>query len=74
MKTISKRQLVRNPASVAHLKPGETVRIAGREGDLVLSRPKKNRLSGEQMMAELDRVASDSPPADCQKILDDLRS
>src|SRR6202034_1858122 len=56
MKTISKRQLVRNPALASRLKPGQSVRLEDGKEPLILSRPKHVRLTAEQIHAELDRL------------------
>lgn len=49
MKTITKRELSRNPAKLSALKPGESVAIADRQGGLTLRREKKSRLTIEDM-------------------------
>lgn len=74
VKTITKRELARNPAAIAHLKPGQSVEVQGRDGNLIVSRAKKHRLTVEEMEAELDRLSAQCPPMDCQGILNDLRS
>jgi hypothetical protein len=74
VKTITKRDMVRNPSLIAHLKAGESVQVTGRDGDLVVSHPKKKRLSAPEIEAELDRLADQCPPLDCQAALNDFRS
>ena len=73
MKTISKRQLVRNPALASRLKPGQSVRLEDGKEPLVLSRPKQVRLTAEQIHAELDRLCKGAPVQDAQAALRDLR-
>ncbi len=73
MKAITKRQLVRNPALVSHLKPGESLEIPDGDSKLILSRPKKQRLTAEQIEADLKRLSADDPKVDVQAVLDDLR-
>jgi hypothetical protein len=73
VKTISKRELVRNPSLASHLKPGQSLqREDGRE-PLVLSRPKRVRLTAEKIHAELDRLCEGAPAQDTQAALRDLR-
>jgi len=45
MKTISKRELVRNPSLASHLKPGQSVQLEDGQEPLVLSRRKRARLT-----------------------------
>ena len=73
MKAISKRQLVRNPALVSHLKPGESLEIADGDSKLIVSRPKRQRLTAEQIEADLKRLSAGDPPLDVQAVLKDLR-
>jgi len=73
MKTISKRQLVRNPALASCLKPGQSVQLEDGKEPLVLSRPKHVRLTAEQIHAELDRLCEGAPVQDAQAALQDLR-
>ncbi len=74
VKTITKRELLRNASALGHLKPGESVEVRGRDGNLIVSRPRGQRLSAQQMEAELDRLADKCPPLDVQAVLNDLRS
>ena len=75
MKPITKRELSRNPALISHLKPGESVEVVGRDSDanLIVSRPKKQRLTAEQIEADLKRLSADDPKVDVQAVLNDLR-
>jgi len=74
MKALTKRELVRSPALVSHLKPGESLEIKDGDSTLTVARRKKHLLSAEQMEAELDKLAAKCPPLDCQAVVDDLRS
>jgi hypothetical protein len=73
VKAISKRQLVRNPAMVSHLKPGESLTVADGESHLVISRPKKHCLSAEQIESDLQKLSHSDPRLDVQAVLNDLR-
>ena len=73
MSAITKRELVRNPSSVSHLKPGESIEIKDGKEPLVVMRRKKRKLTAEQMHAELDRICKGAPKMDTQAVLDDLR-
>jgi hypothetical protein len=70
---ITKRQLVRNPALVSHLKPGESLEIQDGASKLIVSRPKAKRLSAEQIEADLQRLSTSDPKLDVQAVLNDLR-
>jgi hypothetical protein len=73
MRTISKRQLVRNPSLASHLRPGQSVQLEDGKEPLVLSRRKRVRLTAEQIHAELDRLCENAPAQDTQAALRDLR-
>ena len=73
MKAISKRELVRNPSLASHLKPGQSLQLEDGKEPLVLSRPKRVRLTAEQIHAELDRLCEGGPVQDAQAALRDLR-
>jgi hypothetical protein len=73
MKTISKRELVRNPSLASHLKPGQSLQLEDGKEPLVLSRRKRTRLTAEQIHAELDRLCEGAPEHDTQAALRDLR-
>ncbi len=70
MKTLSKRELVRNPSLASHLKPGQSLQLEDGKEPLVVSRRKRARLTAEQIHAELDRLCKDAPAQDA---LRDLR-
>jgi hypothetical protein len=73
MKTISKRELVRNPSLASSLKPGQSLQLEDGREPLVLSRRKRTRLTAEQIHAELDRLCEGAPEHDTQAALRDLR-
>ena len=73
MKKLTKRELVRNPSVVSHLKPGESLEIADGKEPLVIMRRKKQKLTAKEMHAELDRICKDAPRMDCLAVLADLR-
>ncbi len=73
MKTLSKRQLVRNPSLASHLKPGQSLQLEDGKEPLVVSRRKRQRLTAEQIHAELDRLCEGAPGQDAQAALRDLR-
>lgn len=72
MKTISKRQLLRNPALASRLKPGQAVQLEDGKEPLLLSRPKQVRLTAGQIHAGLDRLCEGAPVQDTQAALRDL--
>ena len=74
MKTISKRQLVRHPGLASCLKAGQSVQLEDGKEPPVLSRPKRVRLTVEQIHAELDRLCEGAPVQDAQAALQDRRS
>lgn len=73
VKTVSKRELVRNPSLASHLKPGQSMQLEDGKEPLILSRRKRMRLTAEQIRAELDRLCDDAPVHDAQAALRDLR-
>ena len=73
MKTISKRELVRNPSLVSHLKPGESFQLEDGKEPLVVLRRKRRRLSAEEIHAELDRLCEGAAVRDTQTAMRDLR-
>jgi hypothetical protein len=73
VKTISKRELVRNPSLASRLKPGQSLQLEDGKDPLVVSRRKRARLTAEQIHAELDRLCEGAPVQDTQSALQDLR-
>jgi len=73
MKQISKRELVRKPSLVSHLKPGESLVVADGKLPLLISRPKINKAPAAGIDAELQGLGKDQPEMNCQEVLDDLR-
>ena len=74
MKSIKKRDLVRKPALVSHLRPGQSLMVEDGKTPLVISRPKVKQLTAEEIEAEIQRICKDAPGMDCQAVLDDLRT
>jgi hypothetical protein len=73
MKTVTKRELVRNPSVVSHLRPGEAIQIEDGEHPITVSRAKRQQLTAEEIEAEIQRICRDSPVMDVQEVLNDLR-
>jgi hypothetical protein len=73
VKTLSKRELIRNPSLASHLKLGQALQLEDGREPLVLSRRKRVRLTAEQIHAELDRLCEGVPAQDTQAALRDLR-
>ena len=73
MKQISKRELVRKPSLVSHLKPGESLVVADGKLPLLISRPKIKKLTAAEIEAELQKLGKVQPEMNCQEVLDDLR-
>ena len=64
VKTMTKRELSRNPAKLTAIKPGESVLVPDAKGGLVVTRRKANKLPAGQMFAELERLCAGCPPID----------
>jgi hypothetical protein len=73
MKTLSKRDLVRDPSLASHLKPGQSLQLGNGKKPLVLSRRKRARLTAKQIHTKLDRLCEGAPAQDAQAALRDLR-
>jgi hypothetical protein len=71
VKTITKRELSRNPAKVSELKPGESMIISDRQGGLTLRREKKVTISPADMEAELNRICQGCPPVDSLAMMEE---
>jgi hypothetical protein len=56
VKTITRRQLSREPASLNAIQPGETITVPDAHGGLLVTRPKRHRLTPAEMLAQLDAV------------------
>jgi len=69
MKTLTRRQLSREPAQLKNIKPGESVFVPDAAGGLVVTRRKKNKLTAEQMFAEVERICTGCPPIDTLTVL-----
>lgn len=64
MKTMTKRELSRNPAKLSALKPGETMEIHDKGGKFTLKREKKISLTADEIEAEIQRICAGCPPID----------
>jgi hypothetical protein len=73
MRTISKRDLVRNPSLASHLKPGQSFQLEDGKEPLTVSRRKRARLTAAKIHTELDRLCEGAPAQDAQAALLDLR-
>ena len=73
IKTLSKRELVRNPSLASHLKTGQSLQLEDGKEPLIVSRRKRVRLTAAQIHAELDRLCEGAPDQDAQAALRDLR-
>ena len=73
MKSIKKRDLVRKPSLVSHLKPGQSLVVEDGKTPPVISRPKVKKMSADENEAEIQRLGKDQTEMDCQAVLDDLR-
>jgi hypothetical protein len=73
MKTLTKRELVRKPSVVSGLKPGQSLAIRDGDSELIVTRKAAQKLSPDEIEAELQRIFEGAPELDCQAILDDLR-
>jgi hypothetical protein len=73
MRTITKRELMRNPALASHLRPGESIQIEDGREPLVILRRKKRTLTAHDIHTELDRICEGAPEMDTLAVLNDLR-
>lgn len=71
MKTISRREMTRNPAVLNTIQPGETAQIEDRKGGLLVTRPKAHEWTPAQVVAEIERVGEGLPALDADKVLGD---
>lgn len=71
MKTMTKRELTRNPSKVSELKPGESMTISDRKGGLTLRREKRVTISPDEMEAELKRICLGCPPVDSLAMMEE---
>jgi hypothetical protein len=69
MKTISKRELSRKPSQLSAIQPGESVMVSDTGGGLIVTRPKRRRLTLDEMDAELQRLAKGCPKVDSLTLL-----
>jgi hypothetical protein len=69
MKTMARRQLSREPSRLDKIKPGESVAVPDSKGGLVVTRPKRKKLSADELFAEVERLGAGCPPVDTLKTL-----
>jgi hypothetical protein len=69
--TLTKRELVRNPARASALAPGESLAITDGQGGLVVSRPKRVTISPAEMETELQRLCAGGPATDALAMMED---
>jgi hypothetical protein len=69
MKTITKRELSRNPAKLSGIKPGESVTVRDRQGVLTVTRGKSGLLTPDQIEAELQRICAQGPKTDALQMM-----
>ena len=62
MKTLSKRELVRNPSLASHLKPGQSLQLEDGKEPLVLSRRKRARRRRSKFMPSWTVFVKALPP------------
>jgi hypothetical protein len=73
VKKISKRELIAKLELASRLKPGQSLQLGNDKKPLTLSRPKRVRLTAEQIHAELDRLCEGAPARNAQLALRNLR-
>jgi hypothetical protein len=71
MKTITRQQLSRKPSLISSVKPGESVHVPDRKGGLVLTRAKKNPLTPQEMLLELQAISNGCPAMDTKVFLEE---
>ncbi|MFA6545256.1 MAG: hypothetical protein WCS99_12640 [Limisphaerales bacterium] len=71
MKTIKRRQLAREPKALSSLEPGETAHIPDGKAGFHVTRLKANKVTAEEMFAELGKLAEHCPPFDTLKLSED---
>jgi hypothetical protein len=69
VKTMTRRQLSREPSQLDKIKPGESVAVPDSKGGLIVGRPKKSKLSVDELFADVERIGAGCPPMDTLKIL-----
>ncbi len=73
MKTLTKRELVKRPAVVSQLQPGESIQIEDGANPIVVARKKLTQLTPEQIEEDLQKLWKGLGPVDCLAVLNDLR-
>lgn len=70
MKTLTKRELTRQPARATALKPGESLRLEDRDGGLILMREKKSVVSPGEVKHRLEALCAGGPATDVLKMME----
>jgi hypothetical protein len=73
MKTLTKRELVKRPALVSQLQPGEAIQIEDGAMPIIVARKKLPQLNPEQIEKDIQKLWKGLGPVDCQAVLSDLR-
>lgn len=71
MKTITRRQLSREPATLKQIQPGQSVEVPDDNGGLVITRRKRNILSPQEMMTEVEKLTGHWMPMDTRTLMED---
>jgi hypothetical protein len=74
VKTISKREMTRKPSQLTAIQPGESMRVEDREGELIVTRPKRHRMTLAEIEAEIDRLGQGVPKIDTLSFLQEGES
>jgi hypothetical protein len=64
MKTISKRDMTRQPSKITRIRPGESLHIKDREGGLVVTRTKPKRMTFAEFEASVEDLGKGMPRLD----------
>ena len=73
MKALTKRDLVKRPALVSQLQPGESFQIEDGASPITVARKKLSPLTPAQIERDLQMLWKGLGPVDCQAVLRDLR-
>ena len=70
---LTKRELVKRPALVSQLQPGESIQIQDGAQPITVTRRKPTQLTPEQIQRDIEKLWKGLGPVDCQAVLSDLR-
>lgn len=71
MKTLTRRQLSREPSALKRILPGESVQVPDENGGLVITRRKGRQDTAAEMMADVDKLTGHWAPLDTRALLED---